>query len=460
MKKDRNTFQTIPLFFFVITLAIISSLFITNDVFAATKLNKTKATINVGDKLNLNISGTTKKVRWSSSKKSVASVSKKGVVTPKKKGSATITATVGSKKLKCKIKVRTVYTISKKSKLIDVGSNRYSTYGSAYVNSYTKDWYLFRCYLEKLQNSGGGTLVVKKGTYNITNTICIPSNVNIIFMNGVVINKTTNTHTSKFKSGLTLFEFVPSNKYNTKNWCSKYNGVHDSKLIGKGKVKVNLNDVLYSVGITMCHNKNISISGLSFSNIKESHFIELDASKNVQITNCSFSKMKGENYNREAINIDTPDDKTGGFSKTWAKNDKTPNADITISGCDFSDLYVAIGTHQYSQNGSTNIYHTNINIKNCKISNTEKYGISALNWKDAKITNTTFTSCKNIGIYGAGAIDPFISDNTFNSIDTAIRITHSTRSYSTTYSIISDNLLNIAKTKNIFKNVKEEVITD
>lgn len=60
-----------------------------------------------------------------------------------------------------------VYTISKKSKLIDVGSHLYSTYGSDYVNKYTRDWYLFRSYLEKLEVSGGGKLIVKKGTYNI-----------------------------------------------------------------------------------------------------------------------------------------------------------------------------------------------------------------------------------------------------------------------------------------------------
>ena len=55
-----------------------------------------------------------------------------------------------------------VYTISKKSKSIDVGSHLYSTYGSDYVNKYTRDWYLFRSYLEKLEVSGGGKLIVKK----------------------------------------------------------------------------------------------------------------------------------------------------------------------------------------------------------------------------------------------------------------------------------------------------------
>ena len=115
-----------------------------------------------------------------------------------------------------------VYTISKKSKLIDVGSHLYSTYGSDYVNKYTRDWYLFRSYLEKLEVSGGGKLIVKKGTYNITNTLCIPSNVKITFEDGVVINKTTDTHTKKFHAGVTLFEFVPAAKYDKKNWSKEY----------------------------------------------------------------------------------------------------------------------------------------------------------------------------------------------------------------------------------------------
>jgi len=46
-----------------------------------------------------------KKPKWSSSKKSVATVSKKGKVVAKKAGSATITAKIGKKKYKCKVKV-------------------------------------------------------------------------------------------------------------------------------------------------------------------------------------------------------------------------------------------------------------------------------------------------------------------------------------------------------------------
>lgn len=72
---------------------------------ASVKLNKTKLTMNVGGVYHLKVSGTNKKVTWSSTDSKVASVSS-GKVKAKKTGTATITAKIGSKKLKCQIKIK------------------------------------------------------------------------------------------------------------------------------------------------------------------------------------------------------------------------------------------------------------------------------------------------------------------------------------------------------------------
>lgn len=69
----------------------------TTTVQAATKISKTKVALIKGQTTTLKVTGTKKKVTWSSSKKSVATVTSKGKVTAKKKGTATITAKVGSK---------------------------------------------------------------------------------------------------------------------------------------------------------------------------------------------------------------------------------------------------------------------------------------------------------------------------------------------------------------------------
>lgn len=88
------------------------------DVLAASKqkaLNITDLSLSVGQSQKLKISGGGK-IKWSSSKKSVASVSKKGTVKAKKSGKATITARVSGKKLTCNVVVH--QSIAKKKDVL------------------------------------------------------------------------------------------------------------------------------------------------------------------------------------------------------------------------------------------------------------------------------------------------------------------------------------------------------
>ena len=62
--------------------------------------------------------------------------------------------------------------------------------------------------MEKFQKKGKGTLILKKGTYTITNTIHVPSNVTIIFEKGVKIVKGTKTNKKKMPAAITLFQFT------------------------------------------------------------------------------------------------------------------------------------------------------------------------------------------------------------------------------------------------------------
>lgn len=75
---------------------------------AATKvqLSATKKTIKTGQSFTLKVKGTSKKVSWSSSKKTVAAVTSAGKVTGKGVGTAVITAKVSSKKYTCKVTVK------------------------------------------------------------------------------------------------------------------------------------------------------------------------------------------------------------------------------------------------------------------------------------------------------------------------------------------------------------------
>ena len=83
------------------------------DAASAIKLNKKTAKIAVGKSVTLKVRGTKKKVKWKSSKKSVATVNAKGKVTGKKAGKAVVTAKVKGKTLKCKVTVTKKQTAKK-----------------------------------------------------------------------------------------------------------------------------------------------------------------------------------------------------------------------------------------------------------------------------------------------------------------------------------------------------------
>lgn len=70
------------------------------------ELSAKKKTLIVKQTHKLTVNGTTKKVKWSSSNKNVATVSSSGKVTAKKAGTATISAKVNGKTLKCKVTVK------------------------------------------------------------------------------------------------------------------------------------------------------------------------------------------------------------------------------------------------------------------------------------------------------------------------------------------------------------------
>lgn len=97
MKKFISTFFLLVLcFLFIVPV---------NANAATVKLNKTSLTLYTDNSYTLNISGTTKAAKWTTSNKSVATVSTKGVVKGIKAGSATITATVSNMRYTCKVTV-------------------------------------------------------------------------------------------------------------------------------------------------------------------------------------------------------------------------------------------------------------------------------------------------------------------------------------------------------------------
>lgn len=99
-------------FCIALILAVIAGLVPVETAMAAKKvaISKKAITLTAGKKTTLKLKNMKKsqknKVKWTSSKKSVATVNKSGKVTAKKKGTAKITAKYAGKKYTCKVTVK------------------------------------------------------------------------------------------------------------------------------------------------------------------------------------------------------------------------------------------------------------------------------------------------------------------------------------------------------------------
>lgn len=398
-------------------------------------------------------------VSFASSNTKVATVDKNGKVTAKGKGSAYITVKVKKtpsiyRKIKINVTDGKSFSITPSSTPLN---GTFLNFGS--YNATNKIYYTIRSYLEYFESHPGCTLTFTKGTYALCTALYIPSNTKIVLNDGVTITKATSTGTTSLPLSNSLFMFCDPSKSSKEGAYSKYDGVHDSAVIGKGNATIDLAKGAAGKLVTafvMGHNQNITIDGVNFKNCAYGHFIEMDASKNVLINNCTFKNQiqPKDNSAGECINLDTPDKVTGGFSQKWTSYDCTPNMDVTISGCTFSDVQRAVGTHQYTQDK----YHTNITVDNCSFQNCKYGAIVAMNWANTTITNNSFngvgynqkgelvnpnyyTSCRAISFFGC--IDGiFVDNNIFqNCYQIGAVNFHSANGYDTTYCQFSQEAL-------------------
>ncbi len=100
------------------------------------------------------------------------------------------------------------YQVTPTTKPINKSYLKYSTY-----NDQTKNYYMLRSYLEKLESTKGGKLILKKGTYLVSNALYVPSNVTIELSDGAKIIKGKSTG-SKIVPSKSIFQFIrPSKAY-------------------------------------------------------------------------------------------------------------------------------------------------------------------------------------------------------------------------------------------------------
>ena len=330
----------------------------------------------------------------------------------------------------------------------------YSTY-----NDKTKHYYVLRSYLEQLERLGGGTLILSAGTYDITNTLYVASNITVYLKNGAILRKASDTGIVSMKSSSSLFQAVAPTKSRINGVYTAFNGERNIRFLGEGTATIDMNYVNGSIGIVFIHNSDILVSGISFRNMQSGHFIELDASNKVVIEKNSFIDYKpSESGIKEAINLDTPDRSTGGIHADWTTYDQTPNLEVIIRNNYFSNLERAIGTHKYSEGK----YHENVQIINNTIENTKSDAIRILNWRTPIITGNTIMNVNNgngteRAILASGLIHPVIRDNTFRKVARPVQLMPWKNSGAGSEYNITYNDITLSEIELMLKNKLEQV---
>ncbi len=285
----------------------------------------------------------------------------------------------------------------------------------SYYTAQTKSYYTIRSYMELFEKCGGGTLRLTSGVYSVTNTIFVPSNVTIILDNGAKIVKSKKTG-SGLSPSHSIFHLIRPSKGKKSGVVGGYGGEKNIVFKGSGNATMDMKSETDSNCIETGHNTDITITGIAFKNAKHGHFIELDACKSVTITDCNFTGIVGDDV-REAINLDTPDKATGGYTAVWSKFDKTADYNVSISDCTFSNMGRSVGTHNYSYGHS----HRHITITNCTMTGMRSYGIGLMYWEDSSITGNSITGSdtamksKAAGILGKGVTSCTIKNNTIDN---------------------------------------------
>lgn len=100
------------------------------------KMSRSKLTITAGSSKKLSVKNASGKVKWKSSKPSVAKVNGSGKVTAKKAGKTTISATSGGKTVRCSVVVkRNVYTYTApNTSNTTYGTTTFGVYSASYQN--------------------------------------------------------------------------------------------------------------------------------------------------------------------------------------------------------------------------------------------------------------------------------------------------------------------------------------
>ena len=173
-----------------------------------------------------------------------------------------------------------------------------------------------------------------------------------------------------------------------------------------------------SLAIIAGHNRDVTISGITFQRMNNNHFIEMDACADCAIYGNEFlDATRGIRETAEAINLDTP-----GPEDRWVRvGVEQAGRHGQRAGHDLRQPVRRDGTCARDAQLHGREYHTDIVVTGNTITGNSDDAIHIMNWANPVFTGNTISSRRgSAGIRACGTTNPTISGNTFE--DSAVAV--------------------------------------
>lgn len=255
------------------------------------------------------------------------------------------------------------------------------------------------------------TVVIPKGSYKISDPCHIFSNTTLS-MEGVTLTETSTSGGNILFSGMSgTRQYKGVSNYNTSSACSGYNGFENIIFEGgtKGGSFVGKTGNNSSL-IRLAHATNVKFTNITFSGGSCAHQMEVAAIDGFTMTGCTFKDLTPKDAGSEkceALQLDIPCH-SDVFPSYY--EDGTPNKNVTITKCTFSNVPRGVGSHTMLKGA----YNTNIKINNNTFKNITEEAIVCLNYQNVELKDNTITKC------GAGILFQYFKADT-NSVYTTIQ---------------------------------------
>ena len=221
---------------------------------------------------------------------------------------------------------------------------------------------------------------VEPGEYSITKTLMIFSNTHLM-LKGVTLKRSQASTSNMLRIG---------NFDSASSGASGY-GAYKNIIIQGGAFD---GGGTQNTILKAAHATNFTIQSTNFSNVNNSHIMEIAGINGFAVKNCTFKNqhMDSEKIGYEAIQLDIL--KKGHIYD--CRSEALPMNNVRIENCLFDDCPRGIGTHTAIYNAPFN----GILIKSNRFTNLGSAAIQGMNWKNVKIVgNSIENTPRGITLY-------------------------------------------------------------